>query len=1500
MYKKEKSIMLTVGLTTSILLNYFTENIKNISAQELKNKYENTCSNILTDSVKDKKSIDTVFKEQIYLSDIEYDRNKSSAGWGSIKKDTNPNGGTIKLLVDGEAIEFKKGMGAHATSTLVYDVSDYIDTYTRFVSYVGIDNSQGSQGNGAIFKIYTSKDGERWDLAKNIGLLKGDKESAYVDIPLKGVKYIKLYADSNGHNGNDHAVYADAKLVKDDYTISSVEIEGLETLETYDSILRANSIEENIANNELIILRRAFVKRLGYESLQRLANQGEKYVNGITYLINDIDALRYFITGGPVNIGGSYQKSLRAFCDIYSKYKDELKDTSDDNFNLRLAVSISLAYSRSEMVRFWISGEKEVSAVNRYEVYKALVSSGKMDDGGNTNDYGKWSSENFKKLPIPLMKWTVDARLNDDEIFWLADYALSMKKQGRKYLDAYNYITYTSGYNYTKDKYYAEENHAKYNDKYHFDKYYNNYGDKNVQRLWMIFEEGSVCGGLAQTYAALSDTFGRPSSPCGQPGHAVSLTYGWNNTNNRYEWMIQNDISGWVETGNQYDDRMLGWGNQSFTKWTNASYTVLATDAVNDSKNFEKATMLNLLADSYTDNNTKKEIYLKALYHQKINLDAMEGLINCYKEDKSIKSTDYFKLGKTIIETYTYYPQTMMELLALIEDNITDTNEVAQLDLLKHNSLVKASKATAKESTNVTMSKQLANHYLENETSELATFSFDGENATKIVINSKYDDSQIRIRYSLDGGTTWAQTDEHTITLTEEELSSITAENDIKVGLVGTNDFYTIDILPGNTISSSTIYANDSENLLVGSIDNLEFSIDNGQTWCDYVANTNSLSRSNPNNVYGIRFEGNKTVKVRYKAHGLHLQSNEYEYNFTEDRDTDTRKYVQLKNVTLEDYTSQQDNISRAAKNFIDGNANTAWHTTFNKFAENKFYTVSFDKVRYITSLEYLPEGANGRLKNGEIYTSLDGNNWTLSGSFKNLANNTSVKVLNLDKPTPCKYVKLVATNTYGNTTGELDMYFSGKMLSFYEDSTKEYISKPVVKYSNTNPTNEDVTSTITLPDGCSIIGEDTYVFSSNGTHTFKYIDASGVEQSIDAVVNWIDKECPSADVNYSCTQATNGDVTVILNNISSDAKVINNKGNTTYTFTKNGSFEFIIEDKVGNRTTIPVAVHWIDKESPIVDVSYSEENKTNKDVIVTLNGLKDGEYVVNNDGKTQYIFKENGIFEFIIKDAVGNTTTVPVSVNWIDKEAPTADIVYDITSWTSEDVTVKLTNISEDVTILNDGLDYYTFKDNGEFTFKFLDKAGNIGTSTAKVTWIDKTKPQEVVNYDNLEETSKPVTVSLNVNPDEVEILNNNGKSEYTFDENGCFVFKLRLKNTGYEFEVPITVDYINEDLIDDSTTLEDTDDNSNDNNLSTGSNLNNNDNAGNIENQTNNNNTESKENNLNNNDNNNLNNNDNNNLENSLIEIPKTGEESLFASLANIGLSLLGIILVNRKMRK
>ena len=975
-------------------------------------------------------------KGYLYLSDIDYESG-SSAGYGQIRKDTNVEGNSlIKLIVEGEVVEFNKGMAAHANSTLIYNVEAYKDTYSRLTSYVGVDASRGSNGNGVIFIISTSDDGVTWNEVKRTQVLKGDMESEYIDIPLNGANYVRLVANNNGNMSADHSVYGDLKLVKEDYVPPSTNIEGLETLASYDATLRAHDIDYNIEHNEMTILRRALVEKIGHGTLKRMAAQDQKYANAINYLINDNTALKYFMTGGPVSIHGSYLQSFKCFSDIYDIYESELKDSADDNFNLRLAISISLSHGYIALPTSWLDKKSSADAVGRYEVYQELISSGRMDEGGDTNTNGKWSSEKFKALPVAMMRWAVDNRMNNDEILWLADFALKQKAEGANYFDAYNYIKYTSGYNYNNSILYDPANFEKYNDKYGFDDYYDDYGNTNMNRLWMVFEEGAVCGGLAQTYSNLADTFGRPSSPCGQPGHAASLTYAWNSNNQRYEWIIQNNVSGWTQTNNQYNERMLGWGNQSWIHHHSASYTVLATDAVvDDYDNYVKATLLNFLANSYADDNeTKRECYEKALEHQAINLDAMEGLINCYKADTNMTSNDYFELAKKVIKTYTYYPQTMMDVLALIENNITDPNYVAQIDMLKYEALIKSSNATPDVCSNVEMNKHLSAKYLGNESMELASFSFDGDNAGQIVMNEKYNGSSIRVRYSLDGGTNWKQTNDHIIELTDEELASITAENDIKVGLVGVDDVYTIDILNGNTITQSTIYANDNENLLLGNVENLEFSLDGGTTWCDYVTGVEGDS-INPNGMDAIRIEGNQYVKVRYKAHGLYLPSAEVEYTFTENTDTEERKYIPLKYVNLVSCSNANSN-NHKGEHLIDGTVNTGYHTPFRQTTNDKFYIVEFDKVRYINSIEYQSNGFNGKLKDGEIYTSLDGQNWTLSGTFTNLERNHTLKTLDLDSPTATKFIKIVATNTHGNSEAEKNMYLAGNMLNFYEDAT--------------------------------------------------------------------------------------------------------------------------------------------------------------------------------------------------------------------------------------------------------------------------------------------------------------------------------------------------------------------------------------------------------------------------------------------------------------------------------
>lgn len=84
-----------------------------------------------------------------------------------------------------------------------------------------------------------------------------------------------------------------------------------------------------------------------------------------------------------------------------------------------------------------------------------------------------------------------------------------------------------------------------------------------------------------------------------------------------------------------------------------------------------------------------------------------------------------------------------------------------------------------------------------------------------------------------------------------------------------------------------------------------------------------------------------------------------------------------------------------------------------------------------------------------------------------------------------------------------------------------------------------------------------------------------------------------------------------------------------------------------------------------------------------------------------------------------------------IEKTLPTASVEYSTTWATNWDVTATLTWASEPIVITNNWwLDTYTFTWNTSFVFQFRDEAGNTGSTTATVTWIDKNLPTITLNW--------------------------------------------------------------------------------------------------------------------------------------------------------------------------
>ena len=342
---------------------------------------------------------------------------------------------------------------------------------------------------------------------------------------------------------------------------------------------------------------------------------------------------------------------------------------------------------------------------------------------------------------------------------------------------------------------------------------------------------------------------------------------------------------------------------------------------------------------------------------------------------------------------------------------------------------------------------------------------------------------------------------------------------------------------------------------------------------------------------------------------------------------------------------------------------------------------------------------------------------------------------------------------------------------------------KATIKYSTTELTNQDVTATVLFDntDILVIIDNDTYTFTENGEHVFTYEDEFGNVGTAVATVNWIDKTAPVATIGYSEVDPTNQDVTATISFDKENVRITNNEGSNTYTFTEKGEFTFEFVDEAGNTGTAVAKVTWIYKEAPKARIKYSTTEPTREDVKATV--VFDNLEILVIMGEDTYIFTENGEHIFEYEDEAGNQGTVVARVDWIYKEAPKATIEYNIDTLTNQDVVATITFDRENVTITNnEGNNTYTFEENGEFIFEYVDSLGNTGTTTVTVDWIDKTAPVATIEYSEVDPTNQDVTATISFDKENVRITNNEGNNTYTFTEKGEFTFEFvdEAGNTG------------------------------------------------------------------------------------------------------------------------
>lgn len=1061
----------------------------------------------------------------VYLSDIDYkaDQSFSLQGFPITYDKTNNHNTKIKVKIEGNWYEFEKGICSIPDATIVYDISGY--NYKYFTAYVGLDYLVANLNtDGVKFYIYTSADGENWTLKteENPEVILRNTEAKFVSVDIMGACYLKLVVDKNGSFNNDWSVWADAKLTNSPKETCPY------VLEDYDKEIETKDTDNGVNNSdlELLVLQREFVRRVGNYALTKFYNENESNVEMLNWLLTNREVLQEYIMGGtPSN--GNYYKSLTVLSNLYRNYKTDLTNAKSSEKlgnqwqqdrtygQLFRTMMFSIALTHDGRVSSWMqptADENQSDPLRRYAIYRYLYThdcfdANKNSPAGQERVWPNSTMDWFGSLRVEEMRFVMGNIIDDESILWLNDYVQTQMQDHpstwQKYHWPHVYIAYTWP-NYSNSIYYAEENKDYFNNLFAvydrttgqkvglwdmtytipggIDEGIENYtikitrgtSDYKLYKVWMNFRNkfntGAVCGGISKSGTNIRAARGIPSMVVGQPGHAAILGYLKNSSGQGY-WMLDNDVSGWTAS-TKGDRHLLGWGNQAWQRThSTVVYFHLAQDALNDYENYTKAEENVMLAKAFAENPAKQiDLYEKALTIQGINLDAWQGVIESYVASGNKTETDFIALAKRIADKMVGYPLPMYNLLNnLIKPNITTTAGLAEYTMIENKAL-NASKNLPNNATDKTLMPSVArteaNFLLGQVDTTIATFSFTGDDAGKIVLSERFTQSGVSFKYSLDGKQTWSDwvdfeanakdnAPPHKHPLTQDELKKINETDDIYILIKGLaeDNYYKIEISQPPQLPT-TLYGNDWENKIIGiNNDTYEWRyrikrlIDSTGAY-EYVDSDEdyiSFSEQEPD------LSGDKSIEIRIKATGGKPASASQVFDFTENIDNAKRKYVSVSHYTIEGFSTQSVDNKRPnyAINAIDGNGNTYWHTDYGEnilsSGNTPYIIIKLDEARYISGIEFVqyqaPKSGNIFAKNARVLVSVDGEHWTEAGRLENIEQLEDLKLVNLERSVYGQYVKL-EMDTYG-------IFTTLSLVNIYEDTTQDNPETPVPPKDN-------------------------------------------------------------------------------------------------------------------------------------------------------------------------------------------------------------------------------------------------------------------------------------------------------------------------------------------------------------------------------------------------------------------------------------------------------------------
>lgn len=343
---------------------------------------------------------------------------------------------------------------------------------------------------------------------------------------------------------------------------------------------------------------------------------------------------------------------------------------------------------------------------------------------------------------------------------------------------------------------------------------------------------------------------------------------------------------------------------------------------------------------------------------------------------------------------------------------------------------------------------------------------------------------------------------------------------------------------------------------------------------------------------------------------------------------------------------------------------------------------------------------------------------------------------------------------------------------------------------------NKDVEVTINIPEDYYIVnnsGENTRTFIVGMKYDFLISNGINIDKFSIDLTNTIKKFGPKLKLNYTIggeaytDKLVNGKTSqnVLLTITSEDdiSKVVfdsveDNEVPFSYEFSENKIINIVATDAIGNTTVLKASIDYIDKEPVRAGLFslYTEPTKDNIKLqflatkpVNILEIRKDGNIytgVVDSEvEKYEFTVNDNGLYSVKYRDNIGNESVVSLEVNNIDREAPIVKLLYngkETKPLTNEEVMVSVELVDKNqepggIKVLNTigNTNNYLFKENGKFTFRVSDVAGNVTQVIANIDSIDRDPVTYTVSYSETQLTKNDVTVTVTIDEDNYKILN-------------------------------------------------------------------------------------------------------------------------------------------------